>query len=281
MMLISALLFALALAVAEFTRRDIHKRGLVDPSRTIPKWGENIRSVAGNHTQVTAILAGFSINSVVLLAGPHLTQPNAMADSLGTATLGLLTMDFFGYIATGILFSMTVEREFPQQCYLYTAASCSYYFSIGVSFVALLPLIEVIHYPRLRPLVVIMVLGAAFGGYLALATPLYDLFSVRAAVIFETFVLSVLMGATGATAHMFLLRDGGGYVFIAGTVPICAAAISLLFFICSVTFFVRPGVLTTSRFSSLGILTTSGTVAVLVYLVIFTLLAPKSLFPPL
>jgi hypothetical protein len=124
-----------------------------------------------------------------------------------------------------------------------------------------------------------MVFGAAFGGYLALATPLYDLFTVRARVIFGTFVLSVLVGTTAATGHMLLLRDGGGHIFIAGTVPICAAAISLLFFICSVTFFVRPGVLTRSRFSSLGVLTTSGTVAVLVYLVLFTLLAPKSLFP--
>jgi hypothetical protein len=279
-MLISVNLLVMALIAAELIRRDIHQRGLVDPARPIPKWGENIRSVAGNHTQVTAILAGFSINSVVLLATLHLGPLQRVGhNSLDTATIGLLTMDFFGYIATGILFSMTVEREFPQQCYLYTAASSLYYFSIGVSFTALVPLMEVIHYPSLRPLVLIMVLGATFGGYLALVIPLHDLFRVRKAVLLGVFAISVLCGSLGASLHIVLLKAFGAQIFIAGAVPICAGAISFLFLICSVTFFVRPGVITSHRFASLGTLTVSGTVAVLVYLVVFTVFEAKNLFP--
>lgn len=96
---------------------------------TEPEWRSSIPEIAGNHTQVTGVLAGFSITVVVLLAALRLEGQADLTGLPEETALGLFIVSFFGYIATGIVYSLVSERKGDHEAFLFAVASFLYYFS--------------------------------------------------------------------------------------------------------------------------------------------------------
>jgi hypothetical protein len=213
----------------------LSRKGACDEQRAVPAWGRTISSVAASHTQVAGVLAGFSITAVVLVADLSRDGRGA-GDVLASTTLGLFTTAFFGYIATGILFAMSVERADIQKYFLYSVASILYYFSVSLSFVALLLLVSLIDHPELERLVALMVAGSVAGGYAAAGIPLYDLLKVR----LSRLLLVLLLAAVLSLAAFWGLPGlRGPERLVSMTLPLCVAVISLTFFLAVATFFSR------------------------------------------
>jgi hypothetical protein len=141
---------------------------------------DRLVDVASNHVQVNGVLAGVSITLIVLLSA---LRDNRCPTTLEEMTISLLIIAFFGYAGTGLLFSVTLERENEQRFLLFALASSLYYLSAVTSFTALVPLVRVMEYQNLRPLVVVLVAGVVFGGYLAVATHFYNLLSIKKSVL--------------------------------------------------------------------------------------------------
>lgn len=178
-------------------------------------WKDKLGAISSSHTQVTGMLAGFSATIVVLIIGLHFgNNINLSGNQAAEASLGTFAMAFFGYVAAGILFSISVEREGAHQYFLFGTASILYYFSGILSFAAVYPLIRLVQSSALQRGVLIMVLGGMFGGYLAASIPLHDLllikrkciFGVFFAVVGGSFALYVLLtSALGAQSPTLLL----------------------------------------------------------------------------
>ena len=148
-------------------------------------WKRDLPSIAGNHTQVTGVLAGFSITLVVLLVERWSTG------FVEQSALGMFIAAFFGYVATGILYSLVSEREKHHQIFLFAAAGALYYLSVLLSFSALLPLLESVGAGYLVLPVILMVVGATVGGYAAVCIPLVDLLRLRRRLCALSFALAV------------------------------------------------------------------------------------------
>lgn len=270
MIIISSLLVVLVtgmIGTLAFARRC----GIQDRTREVPAWGSNLSSVAGHHTQVAGILSGFSITAVILIADARIgTKLPLQHYPLDAATLGLFTMDFFSYIATGILFSMAVEREQEHQYFLYYAASVLYYFSVAISFAALFLLVSLIGYDELRFLVLLMIAGSVIGGYLAIGVPMFDLLRIRLRFIGLLLALSVVAGLL-----LFFCGDVVPHLrstkfLLSGVLPACAGLVSLCFLVAALTFLIKaltcPRILTAMSLAITFLMT-----SLVVYLTLLTM----------
>lgn len=209
-----------------------------DPRRLVSEWEDQIGPISSGHTQVTGMLAGFSATIVVLIIGLHFGGSiNLRGNSGGEVSLGIFAMAFFGYVATGILYSISVERMGIHRRFLFSTASILYYFSGILSFAALYPLIRLIQSEALQQGVFIMVVGGLCGGYLAAAIPLYDLLLVK-----RRYLIGVLGGSicVGIAAY-FLLT---GKFEVKSTTLVfwlligCALVVVTAFNLVAVTFFI-------------------------------------------
>lgn len=170
----------------------LHKKfGFIEIDKPLATWKENIPQIAGNHTQVTGVLAGFSITVVVLIAALKLEGDQLSSEFLEQLTLGMFMIAFFGYVGAGILYSLVAERSDTHSYFLFTTASVLYYLSVLMSFSALLPLLELMRAGYLRTAISILVASSAVGGYLAMCIPLVDLLRLRCRLCAVVFVLIV------------------------------------------------------------------------------------------
>jgi hypothetical protein len=228
---LAALLLILAMMVYA------SRLGLVDSQHQIPSWDEELPDIASNHTQVAGLLAGFTTTVVVLLAGFKLAA-NSKAEPLPLeqATVGLFMIAFFGYVGTGILFSVSIERRQEQRYFLFSTASQLYYLSVVLSFAALLPLCRLLNYNFLEQACAYMVVGSTVGGYLAAAVPQFDLLRVHRRFIVILFLAAVATALALANASKIL--DVTKLLPIA--LPAGVTLVSLVFTVCMFSFYVNP-----------------------------------------
>jgi hypothetical protein len=205
---------------------------IVDSSRQQADWKDKVGAVASSHTQVTGMLAGFSATIVVLIVSLGSGQNNPRA----AISLGIFAMAFFGYVAAGILFSISVERSGNHQFFLFSMASIVYYFSGILSFSAMYPLILLIQSTALRWGVFIMIVGGLFGGYLAAAIPLYDLLLIKFKYLFGAFVT---FGLIGVVLHFLLssVAQVQSLTILSGLLSTCAGVVVTAFSLVVLTFF--------------------------------------------
>jgi hypothetical protein len=169
----------------------------VDKSREIEQWSNRIDSVASNHTQVTGVLAGFSVTVVILIAGIELSGDKAAMigkEIYAQGAFGLFIAAFFGYVSTGIMYSISIEREKEHQYFLFAVASILYYLSVVLSFSAIVLLTKLVGYINIRPGALLAMASAVIGGYFAAAIPFYDLLKVRSSALLGAFIFSILFG---------------------------------------------------------------------------------------
>jgi len=137
-------------------------------------WQKALLAMAGSHTQVAGVLAGFSITIVVLIA----TQFDLA--SLRGLTFGMFVVSFFGYVATAISFSVVGgEAKDERECFLFSAASVLYYLSTMLSFCGLLLLLGSLDLEYLNTPLSILLSAAAIGGYVAVFNALIDLLKLN------------------------------------------------------------------------------------------------------
>lgn len=218
-------LFVLSLclaAVAWISTRE----GIVNRETTLAAWHSRLDGIAGNHTEVAGVLAGFSITVVVLIAA--LSQETRLLHDVG---LGTFVVAFFGYIATGLMFSLVPEREDNHSYFLFSMGSFLYFLSVLLGFVALMPFLEIIGYRSLRIGLFILVIGAFFAGYLAASIPLFDLFRLRRKVLALILVAAVSASFLWiAIAYGLLMLTEGGLVLTLGlAIPITVIVASFAF----------------------------------------------------
>jgi hypothetical protein len=232
----AVLLLIVALALYLFARRC----GTTDKDRNSADWRGRVCEVASNHTQVTGVLAGFTITIVVLLVGFRFENTALVSGAfLEEAALGMFMMSFFGFVVTGILYSIVSERENTLQYFLFSIASVMYYFSVVLSFTALLPLARLMNYEFLKLMIVFIVTGAILGGYWAVAIPLYDLLRLRRRFLALLLLLAIALAATLLALGAFLVdMSKPGAVFFM-LLPLCSVLVSVIFSVCMLTFFVR------------------------------------------
>jgi len=161
---------------AMYRRSDWHNM-----ERTPGEWKTSLVSIAGNHTQVTGALAGFSITIVVLVASFLLGKDPAILGGnrvLAESTFGMFMMSFFGYIATGVTFSLVAEHDKTEEYFLFSIASLLYYLSVLLSFSGLLVLVHAVGVSFLVAPVSFLIAGAAMGGCVIVFVPQTDLLGV-------------------------------------------------------------------------------------------------------
>lgn len=265
------LIIILALLLYFFTK----KFKAVDPNRTIAAWGEQVAKVATNHTQVAGMLAGFSITIVVLIIGFRLSgsmvEPNTFLEE---AALSMFMMAFFGYVVTGVLYSIVPEREGTHQIFLFIVASLMYYFSVVLSFTALLPLVRLIGYESVQFVIIFMIIGSILGGYWVVAIPLYDLLKLRRSVLVLLFVFAALIAFSAQVLGDTLLNINKSALFLPVILPASSVLVSLVFFTCMPTFFFE-GLVQENIFTKLSLLSIIIVTAVMIYLSSTTILFLK------
>ena len=158
------------------------------------KWESRINEVASNHTQVTGVLAGFSITVVVLIASMKLSNQTIDQKLFSQAAFGLFIAAFFGFVSTGIMYSVSIEREKEHQYYLFSIASLLYYLSVVLSFAAIVLLTKMLDYSEIRIGALCAMFSAVVGGYLAAVVPAHDLLRVRPLYLLIFFALSLILG---------------------------------------------------------------------------------------
>lgn len=188
-------------------------------------WDERIGDISGTHTQVAGMLAGFSATILVLLIGPGAAN---LTPAL-RASAGLFAMAFFGYVAAGILFAITVERDGKHQALLFSLASSIYYFPGVLSFIAIYPLAAK---AELRGPIGVMIIGAVIGGYSSASVPLVDLLGIKKRVLAIVFLVATLMGLGLQKTVLGHSSDNLGYLLYA-----CALVQALGFNFAVATFF--------------------------------------------
>lgn len=210
---------------------------LEDTKRTPADWQEQIGTIASGHTQVTGMLAGFSATIVVLIIGLRFGNNISLGENPPAAvSLGIFAMAFFGYVATGILYSISVERKGNHRNFLFSTASIIYYFSGILSFSAVYPLILLIQSSDLKHGVRIMIIGGLFGGYLAAAIPLYDLLLIK----FRYLLVTLMASGIAGLALYFLLASGWGVqssTLLRWLLIACAIVVVSAFMIVTSSFF--------------------------------------------
>ena len=142
-------------------------------------WSERAPEIAGNHAAVAGVLAGFSITIVVLILGFLEETANSSRNLLGNAAMGMFLVAFFGYVATGFLFSVVPERDDGHQAFLFVAASTLYYISVVLGFAGLIPLLRYFTASDLDCVLVLFLAAATIGGYFAITIPLVDLLELN------------------------------------------------------------------------------------------------------
>jgi len=169
-------------------------------NREIAKWEQEIGDISSNHTLVSGVLSGFSITIAVLIISLILQDDLCLSrDPIVILSLGQFIVSFFGYIITGVLFSITVEKYESARYFLFSVSSIVYYFSAILGFSAILPLIRLIEVESLFVGVSVLVLGSLLGGFMASSLSLYDLLKIKASHIFYVFVLSIMSGLLSYT----------------------------------------------------------------------------------
>jgi len=218
--------------------------GLTEKERDPLKWGdkEELRGIAGNHTQVAGMLAGFAITIVVLIAGATMTPASVPveADKDVVFTMGMFMLAFLGYVSAAVLYSVVTERDKSTSNFLFSGASGLYYVSVVLSFSALVPLTGLIHMKVLGPMVATMVLGAVIGGHLAAYIPLADLLLLRRRVwpvilLIPPSLAFLIIGINERLGGVIQASLASSRIFSVAVVIITGA-----FAFCMIVFFVAP-----------------------------------------
>ena len=160
----------------------------------LPKWVKDIPAISSNHTQVSGILAGFTITVLFLIVGDKYSHAEKIITFSEYTLLGLFLTSFFSYIATGISFSLVLELENNRKFFSFTISSLLYSISIALSFISLTFLIGSLNYPTLVIPSLIMTGGTILGSFLALAIPMILLFFLRIRFLSIIFLLSLVTG---------------------------------------------------------------------------------------
>ncbi|WP_155324732.1 hypothetical protein [Desulfosarcina ovata] len=155
-------------------------------------WVDNLGRIAGNHTAVCGVLAGFNITVFVLVSGIESIR-NAFGNNFTIQVIcGLFLLSFFGHITSGVLFSIITESDSDEQKFHFCIASTVYYFSTICSFSALLPLTNLLDYSYLYNFLVCSIFGCTIAGYLAISIPQKELMKSTSSQILTIFSLSVV-----------------------------------------------------------------------------------------
>ena len=184
--------------------REIRK-GWTEPAMKRARWSKNLYEIASNHTQVNGTLAGFSTTVIVLLASVQVGSEERKILVMEQATVGFLMLAFFGFVSAGILYSVAVERKGSPRYFVFSVASCMYYFAVVLIFGALLPLVRELQYSILSLPSACMTAGAAIGGFCASSIPLHDLLAVRGKVIKAVAIFAATTGLAFREFYLFLV----------------------------------------------------------------------------
>lgn len=204
---------------------------LIDYEKKIADWYTKANEVASNHTQVTGVLAGFSITVAILVASIKLAGD---ASSIYIqASFGLFLAAFFGYVSSGILYTLSIERDEEYQYFLFSIASLIFYLSVALSFAALVLLTGILSYPQVRPGAITALICAIVGGYVAVAIPIYGLLKIRAFVLIIFFITSFLCALV---FHVIMLDLPAKQMLSLG-LPATILVIGTAVFLSCITFF--------------------------------------------
>lgn len=213
--------------------------GLVDEARKVAEWRSQVPQIASNHMQVNGVLAGVTITLIVLFSALRLqgSPQGGSPPILEELSMSLFTIAFFGYVASGVLFSVTPERGNNHQFSLFAVASSLYYLSAVLSFIALVPLVRLMGYKYLQPVIMVLVGGAVLGGYLAVAIPFSDLLLIRGEFLVLGGVCSVLVAATVYRASATGMGSRKIEALISKVLLVYGLLVSIVFSICMFSFF--------------------------------------------
>ena len=207
--------------------------GWIDADRCSRPWKEQLPDIASNHTQVAGVLAGFSITIVVLIAT---FQPESNA-SLRQDSLGVFMVSFFGYVATGILFSLVTERFGIHRFFLFSVAASLYYISVLISFSGISLLLTLMRFSSLMLPVALFTGLSIVGGYMAVCIPLYDLLRLRRRLCLLLFLCAASLA--GIFLSMGLLFTGRGQLLLEKGLLTTSVLIVLVFAYSMLTFYVE------------------------------------------
>ena len=189
--------------------------------------GDDLYDISCNHTQVAGVLAGFSIAIAALLVDGLKTHSD-----LHRFTMGLFVLSFFGFICTGLLYSLVRHGSENHEYFLFSVASATYYFSVVCTFNALRPFVEIVQYDDLKWTIHVVIFGTIVGGWAAVGIPLYDLLAIRGRALFWSFLIAF------ATGGVFYVSIGRVTPKLASSLfPIFAFFIALVFAVSVVTFY--------------------------------------------
>ena len=222
----------------------------VRSSPDVTKWAVRLPDIAGNHTEVTGVLAGFSITLAVLIATLRLQGQPLSTELFEEAALGMFVVSFIGYAATGVMYSIVSERENDHRYFLFSVAGVLYYVSAFMSFSALLLIFNII-----RPGLIMYPIGffigiTALGAYMAVSIPLQDLLLFRGRLLLVGFFLA--LSIAGVLATILWYKNPSQSIVVIVSLWISTIVLSVSFGFSMMTFFVqalsRPAVLQNAAF---------------------------------
>ena len=229
---------ALLLLVGLLFFKTAKDRGICNGDAKVAEWAAKVYEVAGKHTQVTGLLAGFNITVIILFTALGVERAHDDEDLLPVQVVTSLFMtSYFGYVATGVLFAIVIERAGQHRLFLFVAACCLYYFSLTASFTALLPLVQLMNFESLEVIVLVMILASLTGGYLSLVIPHHDLLRLRRRVLFC--IPFAALACTGLLHQGLMLFSGPDptNILLQVVLPLSCVAVGGIFATCMLTFY--------------------------------------------
>ena len=231
---------ALLVLTAWLFVRTARSHGVRNQKASLADWAEHVYDVAGKHTQVTGLLAGFNITVIILFAARVFELTPSDEDLIPVQIVTSMFMTtYFGYVVTGFLYSLVIERPGVHRYALFSVASCLYYFSVTVSFTALLPLVQLLHFESLEIIVLVMVMTSIVGGYQALIIPHHDLLLIRRRVLLLLFLASIPLASLLHRGFVLLAGPDPTITLLRVVLPASCLAVASIFGTCMVSFLWR------------------------------------------
>ena len=218
------------------------RSGLTKPEdeRAPVKWVPKMTSIAGNHTQVAGVLAGLAFTVVVLVAASLMQNERSGTERiLDQAVIGLFLIASFGYVGTGVLYSVVEEGEESKleedrskdyhKFYLFAAASVLYLLSVVLTFSAMRPLLALLEAELLATFLSVMVAGVSVGGFMAVCIPLVGLFGWRRRTCLVVFLAAVFAVGICNTLGTVISEVAGSERFLSLGLPVSGLLVGVIF----------------------------------------------------
>lgn len=196
-------------------------------------WYDSLLDIAGLHTQVAGSLAGFSITVVAIIT--TLSDAGQSTPHLHRIAVRLSLTSFLGYVATAIVYSVVIQRQYATRVFLYSVGSSLYYISVIMTFASLLPLANLVGVDELQFVDVLVLSGASVAGFFAAAVPIHDMLEVNKWWVFSIFTISIILGSIVFPCIIDSISTSATFATI--IFPACSSYIVITSIYCFLTFY--------------------------------------------